>query len=74
MILYYFPGAMLNEYNKIIWWWCNSMEKIRKGSKAKYTGYLLTTDEYKYYKNLENKINKVLEKWDEYKEQYDLLI
>lgn len=50
------------------------MEKIRKGSKAKYTGYLLTSDEYKYYKDLENKINKVLEKWDEYKEQYDLLI
>lgn len=47
------------------------MEKINKGDPAKIDGYILTIDEYNYYKNLENKVNKVLEKWNEYKEQYD---
>ena len=49
------------------------MEKMKKGDQAKYTGYLLTVDEYNYYKGLEKTVNKVLKAYDEYKEQYDLL-
>jgi len=44
----------------------DNMEKINKGDTAKYTGYLLTIDEYEYYKGLENKINKILKKMDKY--------
>ena len=46
------------------------MEKIRKGTKAKYTGYLITDDEQKEYLKLKEAKKILSEKWNEYLKKY----